>query len=63
MTDARPAPGRTITFRSPSGRPLLRIGVLPVAAAVLIGLVFFPRLTALVSLAAWLRRVGFSFDD
>jgi hypothetical protein len=62
MTDARPTPGRTVTVRSPSGRPVVRIGLLPGALAGLIGLAFFPRLTALAILAAWLRRVSLSID-
>lgn len=63
MADTTPTLKRTVIFRSPSGRPVARIGALPVALAGLIGLAFFPRLTALTILAAWLRRVSLSLDD
>lgn len=58
MTDTRPALHRTVTFRSPSGRPVLQVGSLPAALAFLVGLIFFPRLTALATLAAWLGRIS-----
>ena len=62
MTDTRPALNRTVTFRGPSGRPVVRVGSLPAGLAFLAGLVFFPRLTALAILAAWLGRVSPSID-
>jgi len=62
MTDPRPTLNRTVTFRSPSGRPVVRVGLLPAALAGLAVLVFFPRVTALALLAAWLRRMSLSID-
>ncbi|MBP1631972.1 MAG: hypothetical protein H6Q11_260 [Acidobacteria bacterium] len=62
MTNPRPTLNRTVTFGSPSGKPLVRVGLLPAALAGLAALVFFPRVTALAVLAAWLRRVSLSID-
>jgi hypothetical protein len=62
MADTRPARNRTLTLRSPSGKPVVRVGLLPAAAAGLAALAFFPRLTALAALGAWLRRVSLSVD-
>lgn len=60
MADTRRSLNRTVTLRSPSGRPLVRVGLLPAALVGLAALAFFPRLTALATLAAWLRRVSLS---
>jgi hypothetical protein len=62
MTDARPALSRTLTLRSASGNPVVRVGVVPAAAATAVALAFFPRLTALAALAALLRRASLSID-
>ncbi|MBP1633395.1 MAG: hypothetical protein H6Q11_1683 [Acidobacteria bacterium] len=62
MADTRPALSRTVTLRSPAGQPVMRVGLLPAALAGLAALAFFPRVTALALLAAWLRRLSLSID-
>ncbi len=62
MTDTRPILSRTFTLRSPSGGPIVRIGVLPAAVGAAVALAFVPRLTALAALAALLRRMSLSID-
>lgn len=62
MTVAPPALSHTVSLRSASGEPIVRLGVLPAAAGAAIGLAFFPRLTALAALAALLRRLSLSID-
>lgn len=62
MTDTRPILSRALTLRSPSGGPIVRVGVLPAAAGAAVALAFVPRLTALAALAALLRRMSLSID-
>lgn len=62
MTDAAPTPRRTITLRSPSGKPVLTLSVLPAVAAAAAALALAPRLTATVALAALLRKMTLSID-
>ncbi len=63
MTEVPRALSHTVSLRSPSGEPIVRVGVLPAAVAAAIALAFFPRLTALAALAALLRRLSLSIDD
>jgi len=62
MTDTRPALNRTLTLHSPSGSPVLRVGVVPAVVGVVVALAFVPRLTALAALAALLRHMSLSVD-
>ena len=62
MTDAAPTPRRTVTLRSPSGKPVLTLPALPAAAAVAAALALAPRLTATAALAALLRKMSLSID-
>jgi hypothetical protein len=62
MTEASRALHHTISLRSPSGEPIVRVGVLPAAVGAAIALAFLPRLTALTALAALLRRLSLSID-
>jgi hypothetical protein len=62
MTETGSALSHTISLRSPSGQPVVRVGVLPAAVGTAVALAFVPRLTALVALAALLRRMSLSVD-
>ena len=62
MEDTRPILSRTITLRSPAGRPVVRVGLLPAAVAALAALILVPRITALAALAALWRRMSLSLD-
>jgi hypothetical protein len=60
MNDASPAPRRTVTLRTSSGKPVLTLPVVPAAAAAAAALALAPRLTALAALAALLRKMSLS---
>ncbi len=60
MKNASPAPRRTVTLRSPSGKPVLTLPLVPAAAAAAAALALAPRVTALAALAALLRRMSLS---
>jgi hypothetical protein len=62
MIDTRPALSRTVTLLSPSGDPVVRVGVLPAAVGAVLALSFAPRLTALAAFTALLRRMSLSVD-
>lgn len=62
MTDAAPAPRRTVSLRSPSGKTVLTLPILPAAAATLAALALAPRLTALAALGALARRMSLTLD-
>ena len=62
MTDTSTTVRRTVTLRSPSGEPVLAVGALPAAAAVVTALALAPRLTALAALAALQHRMSLSID-
>ena len=62
MTDAAPAPRRTVTLHVPSGKPVVRLPLVPAAACAAVALALFPRVTALAALAALLRRMSLSVD-
>lgn len=62
MTEARSALSHTVSLRSPSGQPVVSVGVLPAAVATALALALIPRLTALAALAALLRRMSLSVD-
>ena len=66
MTDPRPALNRTLTrtltLRSPSGSPVVQVGLVPAVVGAVVALAFVPRLTALAAFAALLRRMSLSVD-
>jgi hypothetical protein len=62
MTDTTPLSRRTITVVSSSGKPLLKVPLLPAAAAAAVALALAPRLTALAALGALLRRLSLSLN-
>lgn len=63
MTEARTTPTHTVSLRSPSGEAVVRVGVLPAAVGAALALALVPRLTALATLAALLRRMSLSIDS
>ena len=63
MTDPAPAPRRTVTLHVPSGKPVVRLPLVPAAACAAAALALFPRVTALAAVAALLRRMTLSVQD
>jgi hypothetical protein len=62
MTSGNAALSRTVTLRSSSGRPLVQVGLVPAAAAVVAGLALAPRLTAIAAIGGLLRGVSVTID-
>jgi len=62
MTDPAAAPRRTVTLRSPSGKPLLTLRAVPAALAAAAALVVAPRLTAVAALAALARKMTLTIE-
>ena len=62
MTDAAPAPRRTVTLHIPSGTPVVRLPLVPAAACAAVARALVPRVTALAALAALLRRMRLSVE-
>jgi hypothetical protein len=63
MSDASPAPRRTVTLHAPSGKPLLTLPLVPAAVAAVAALALAPRVTALAALAALLRKMSLSVGE
>jgi hypothetical protein len=62
MTDTPSLPRRTVTLASSSGKPLLKVPLLPAAAAAAVALALAPRLTALAAVGALLRRLSLTLN-
>jgi hypothetical protein len=63
MSDASPAPRRTVTLHAPSGKPMLTLPMVPAAAAAAAALALAPRVTALAALAVLLRKMSLSVGE
>jgi len=57
------AQDRSVTLRSPEGRPMVRLKLLHAAGIAVAGVIMAPRLTAVAAVGALFKGVSLSLDE